>query len=202
MTTYYYSTNVPQANQLIKATQYPIESNFLAINDWISVNHVGFNDATNYGKHTFLSLPSQGSNPTTTSNQMAVFCAPSSGANPYEIYYRYPSSGTIVQLSGSGSGSSGGGVANPGYAYLSSTVFIMWGNATGLVTGSNTITFPSGGGFPAFSSTPYQVYFTPSQGISTAYSQAYISSSSTVSFNLQIPVGGSFTSAYWLALGV
>ncbi len=196
---YTFSTNIPQAAQKISATQAPIENNFLSISELINVNHVGFSDSVNFGMHTYLSLPSQGSNPTTSASEMAVFCAPSSGVNPYEIYYRYPSSGTIVQLSGSGTGT---GAATSGYAYLSSTVFLKWGTATGIATGTNFITFPTGGGLPVFSSTPYQIYYTQASVASSYLIQSYISASSTTQFTLQVPSSGFATSIYWLALGV
>lgn len=200
---YTFATNIPQASQKISATQGPIQSNFQAISELINVNHVGFTDLVNYGKHTYLSLPSQSVAPTTTSTEMAIYCGPSTGANPYEIYYRYPSSGTIVQLSGSGTSTgSGSGVATSGYGYLSSTVFMKWGTATGIATGTNTITFPTGSGIPVFSTTPYQIYFTPAASQTTYLIGSYISSSTTTQFTLQVPTSGFATSIYWLALGV
>jgi hypothetical protein len=200
---YTFSTNVPQAAQKISATQVPIQNNFQAVNELIAVNHVGFTDPDYYGMHTYLSLPAQGSAPTTSSSEMAIYCAASTGANPYEIYYRYPSDGTIVQLSGSSTSTgSGTGVSTPGYAYLSSTVFLMWGTATGITTGANTITFPTTSGFPTFSSTPYQIYYTQASVASSYVIGSYISSSSTTQFVLEVPTSGFATSIYWLALGV
>lgn len=196
---YPFNANVPQAAQLIRATQLPIESNFQSINEWINVNHVGFSDATNFGQHTFLSLPSQGSNPSTSSSEMVVFCAPSTGANPYEIYYRYPSNGTIVQLTGT---SGGPGVTTNGFSYLSDSLFIMWGTQSGIITGANTIVYPTTSGFPVFSSVPYGVYFTPATNSTNAYAQAYVSTPTTTQFVLQVPQSNFATSIYWLALGV
>jgi hypothetical protein len=195
---YTFSTNIPQAAQKINSTQAPIQSNFQAINELITTNHVGFTDPNNSGKHTYLSLPSQGSTPSTGASEMAIFCAPSTGVNPYEIYYRYPSNGTVVQLSGSGTGT---GAATSGYAYLSSTLFMKWGTATGITTGSNTITFPTGGGLPVFN-TIYTVYYTQSSNPSNYKCGSYISSSSTTQFVLTVPTSGFATSIYWLALGV
>ena len=51
---YTFSTNIPQSAQKISSTQAPIQSNFQAINELIDVNHVGFTDAVNFGKHTYL----------------------------------------------------------------------------------------------------------------------------------------------------
>lgn len=200
---YTFSTNIPQSAQKISATQGPIQNNFQAISALINQNHVGFTDAVNYGKHTYLSLPAQDSAPSTSASEMAVYCASSTGANPYEIYYRYPSNGTIVQLSGSSTDSgSSTGVAVDGFAYLSSTVFIKWGTATGITTGANTITFPTSVDIPVFSTTPYQVYYTQSSNPSAYIIGSYISSSSTTQFVLTVPTSGFATSIYWLALGV
>ena len=199
MSNYTFSTNIPESGQKISSTQVPIQSNFQAINEFINVNHVGFTDPNNYGMHTYLSLPAQGSTPSTSSSEMAIFCAASTGTNPYEIYYRYPSDGTIVQLSGSGSGD---GAATDGYAYLSSTVFLKWGTSTGITTGTNTIVFPTTSGFPVFSTTPYQIYYTQASNATVTIIGSYISSSSTTQFTLYVPTSGFASSIYWLALGV
>ena len=198
---YTFSTNIPQSAQKVSATQAQIESNFQAIKELINVNHVGFTDAVNYGKHTFTSLPFQVSDPTTLSGEMALYCKQTvSGPNAAEIFYRYPSNGTVVQLTGN---LTSGGAATNGYAYMSSTVFIMWGTATGIVNGSNTITFPTTSGYPAFSTTPYQIYFTAATNYSNLTSTApYISSSSTTQFTFQVNATNYATSIYWLALGV
>lgn len=195
---YTFATNIPQSGQKISSTQVPMQSNFQSISELIGVNHVGFTDSINYGKHTYLSLPAQSMDPTTSASEMAIYCAASTGVNPYEIYYRYPSSGTIVQLSGSGTGT---GAATSGYAYLSSTVFLKWGTSTGITTGANVITFPTGGGLPAFSSV-YTIYYTQASVATSYLIQSYISSSSTTQFTLQVPTSGFASSIYWLALGV
>ena len=144
-----YISNVPQASQYIRATQKPIQSNFLAISELLSVNHVGFNDAENFGKHNFTSLPSQSVTPTTLSSEMVVYCAPSTGYNPYELFYRYPSNGSVVQLTGTSNSSSD---ITDGYAYISGAqpttnlrAIMKWGLVTGLPSGSvtTTVNFPT-----------------------------------------------------------
>lgn len=197
---YTFSVSVPQANQKISATQTSIQSNFQAVADFIDINHYGFNDE-HYGKHAYTSLVFQDSDPTTLSGEMAVYCKETvSGPNAAEIFVRYPSDGDIVQITG---GLGGGVSATAGFSYMSSTVFMMWGTATGIVSAStNTITFPSGGSFPTFSSAPYTIYFTPVGSYTNVTgSQPYVSSSSTTDFVLTV-VGSNFaTSIYWLAIG-
>jgi hypothetical protein len=197
-----FSTNVPQSSQKIAATQAPIQSNFQAVSDLINTNHIGFNDPVNYGKHNYTSLPFQGSDPITVTGEMAVYSKSTpSGPNLGEIFYRYPSNGTIVQLTGGGNGG-GAGAASPGYSFMSTTVFMVWGLATGIVSsGFNTITFPTGSGFPIFGTTPYQIYFTANGNYSNQSAAAYISSPTTTNFVLTVPNSGYSTSVYWMAIG-
>ena len=202
MANYTFSPNVPQASQKISTTQVPIMSNFQAISELINVNHVGFNNPTDFGKHTVTTFPFQVSDPTTLSGEMAVYSKSTpSGPNAAEIFYRYPSNGTVVQLTGGGA-TGGAGAASPGYSFMSPTVFMMWGLKTGVANGANTIVFPSGGGFPTFGTTPYQIYFTPTgnyTNTSTVY--PYVNSFTTTQFNLQVNATNFATSVYWLAIG-
>ncbi len=194
-----YTANVPQSSQTIAITQTPILNNFQAINEFISVNHVGFDDANNFGKHNFTSLPFQGSDPVTTATEMAVYSkATPGGPNAAEIFYRYPSSGTVVQLSGATSG----GAATNGYAYLSDTVFMKWGTATGInPSSSNVITFPVIVGTPVFTSAPISVYFTPNIVYTPSSGSTYVTSPTTTQFTLQVGSATFATSIYWMAIG-
>ncbi len=197
---YTFSSNVPLSTQKISATQQPILSNFQAVADLINQNHVGFSDSTNYGKHNYTSLPVQSLDPVTNAGEMAVYSKSTpSGPNSAEIFYRYPSNGAIVQLTG---GISGAGASTQGYAFMSSTVFMMWGTATGIVNGSNIIIFSTTAGFPTFGSTPYQLYFTAQGNYSNLTTTSpYITSVTTTQFTFQVNAIGYATSIYWLAIG-
>lgn len=195
-----YSPNVPQANQKISATQNAILSNFQSIPDFLSVNHYGFTDSSNYGKHSYTSLVVQSTDQTTDVSEMAVYAKSTpSGPNAAEIFARYPSNGAVIQLTG---GLGGGISATSGWAYMSSSVFMIWGTATGIVSSaSNTINFPSGGGFPSFSSTPYQVYYSAAETYTNIQASTYISSTSSTNFVLTVPNANYATSIYWMAIG-
>jgi len=194
-----YISNIPQASQYIRATQQPIQSNFSAISELLDVNHVGFSDADNFGKHNFTSLPLQVAAPSTAAGEMALFSLATSDANGIELFYRYPSDGATVQLTGAASG----GIADTsGFAYMSSTVFMMWGTASVVSAGSTTITFPTGGGFPSFSSAPLQLHYQPNTDYTNVNSFTYISSSSTTDFVITAPSANYATSIYWLAIGM
>lgn len=196
-----FSTNVPQAGQKISATQSPIKNNFQAMNELINVNHYGFNDPINYGKHTYTSLPFQISDPTTLAGEMAVYCKATGSPNAAEIFCRYPSDGAVIQLTGGGS-SGGAGASDPGYSYMSSTLFMMWGTASGIINGANVIVFPTGGGFPTFGVSPYQIYFTAGITYTNLTTTVpYITSPTTTQFTLQVNATNYATSIYWLAIG-
>lgn len=194
-----FSTNVPQSSQKISSTQTPIKNNFAAISEIINVNHIGFSDPNDYGKHTFTSLPFQSSNPSTSSTEMAVFSvATPSGPNAAEIFYRYPSDGSVVQLTG-GVGTSIS--ATSGFAYMSTTVAMIWGLKTGIVSSStNTIIFPTGAGFPILTAAP-QIYYTAASNYTNINASTYISSSSSTQFVLTTPQANYATSIYWMAIG-
>ncbi len=149
---YTYTPNIPQATQTRASSQPPLLSNFQAIPELIQVNHVGFNNPADYGKHNFTTFPVQGSAPTTSATEMAVYCAAGAGVNPYELFYRYPSNGTIVQLTGAttADGVSANGFARIAPSPFSSTesIVMKWGTATGILPGDNVITFPVGAGIP------------------------------------------------------
>lgn len=197
---YTFNANVPQAQQLIKVTQPSIESNFQAINELISVNHVNFSDPVNFGKHNFTSFPYQGSDPSTSSSEMALYSKSSTDANGGEIFYRYPNNGTVVQLTPVSGGSSGG--QSNGWVYLSSTVFMKWGTATGILSSTNnTITFPTGGGIPAFTQTPFVIFVSPAANYTfstTGYN--YVNTPTTTTFKYQTQSSYA-TSIYWMAIG-
>jgi hypothetical protein len=196
--TYTFTPNIPQFAQEIKVTQPGILSNFQAINELLSVNHVSFSNPTDFGKHNFTSLQYT-TDPTTTSTEMALYAKSSTDTNGGELYYRYPNSGTVVQLTPVSGGSSGG-VTN-GWVSLSSTVTMKWGTATGIITGSNTITFPTGGGIPAYTTTPFVIFVSPAANYTfTTTAYTYIASSNNLSFVLSIS-GTYATSVYWLAIG-
>jgi hypothetical protein len=198
---YTYTSNIPQANQLIKATQGPILSNFQAINELLSVNHVGFNDSINFGKHTFTSLVFQNSDPTTSANEMALYAKTSTDVNGAEIFYRYPSNGTVVQLTGTTSGNNTGLLNTNGYSYLTSSLFMKWGQVSGIVAGTNTITFPTGGGIPAFTTSVYFVQWSPNSSYTLSTSSGYVTNVTLTNFQIVASTTISST-IYWMALGV
>jgi len=196
---YVYRNNVPQGGNSIAATQMPINSNFQAINEILSVNHVAFNDV-NQGKHKFLTLPFQSSVPVTTSSQMSLYAAVSSDANGSEVFFTYPAAIVGTPLSAMGNLSL---PAVQGWGYLAGSVLMKWGNASGIIAGANVIPFPVASGFPLFSSV-FIVQFTPSVNYAipvSGFPGPYITDITTTTFTFNAPSTIS-TSIYWYAIGV
>jgi hypothetical protein len=191
-----YISNIPQPTQKKSQTQKSILGNFHAIKELIDINHVDFSN-DNYGKHTFLTLPAQGSAPTTTATQMALYAAAIADPNGMEIFYRYPSSGAIGQLT-----SLGGPALNSanGYCYLGGSVLMKWGLATGLVLGDNIITFPVAVGTPVFTTVSI-VQSSPAIGSVAIGNGAFIKTITTTTFTINFP-STVITSVYWYAIGV
>lgn len=195
-----FTPGIPQSSQAIDVTQKPIFNNFQAVAELLAINHVGFYDTTNFGKHTVTSLPIQGSAPATSATEMAIYAATSTDANGIEIYARYPSNGSIVQITGAGGTTSGAVASGSGFSYMPGNVILKWGNASGIVTGTNTIVFPTGGGLPAFASTIFFVQYSPSANYTQA-NVAYVTNITTTSFQLVAPAAISST-IFWMAMGI
>ena len=154
-----YTPNTPQGTQQVNNTQQPINDNFQDIASLFAVNHVPFNTADDFGKHNFVNFVTQSSDPTTASAEMALYTKAVSGdTNGVELFYRYPSNGSVLQLTGvtasSGSTGTGGGafsristsstaVGTPyvGYwQYLSNGILMMTWYVNNGTTTSDTIT--------------------------------------------------------------
>ncbi len=188
-----YTPNVPQAEQKISATQEPILNNFQAINDFFVQNHVGFIDPINYGKHTFTTFPFQSSDPSTDSAEMALYSkATGSGPNPGELFYRYPSDGTVVQMTPIGTGS---GENVPNFCYLAEGLVMFWGIANNLSAGTtNIINLPTGINIPTLSTGILCVDVSPF--ISGTYT-LYVSDTTLTSFTVFTYV----SSLSWMVIG-
>ena len=161
-----YTSTVPQGTQQINNTQQPINYNFQDISALLAVNHVGFNTADTFGTHNFSNFVTQTIDPTTAAAEMALYTKAVTGdTNGIELFYRYPSNGSVLQLTGStassGSTGSGGGLFTnnqsyssvPGsgigqpfsgsWQYLSNGILMMtWQVGNGYEAGSNGSTSP------------------------------------------------------------
>lgn len=144
-----YVSNVPQGNQQINTTQQPIKNNFQDIYDYVSINHVPFNTANDFGKHNYVSYYNQAAIPGASTNQMVFFSQQTT--NEFGLFYQYPNSTIVNQLvsnlptnSGTVPGGNGSGslnivsFASSGYQYLTGPILMMFGIIS-LVTPNNSV---------------------------------------------------------------
>jgi len=200
-----YSANVPQSSQYIRATQQPILNNFQAISEFVNVNHVGFTNSTDYGKHNFTSFPFQVTDPNTGPVEMAIYCKETpGGTNAAEIFYRYPNNGDVIQLTNNNSLSNYSLLAQNGYAILTdSNVGIIWGRADGLNVGGtsqNDVTLPAG----ISTSNAYGLYTPIGSFSSSQLMYLMTGSASGTTFRLTQNTSGSQVngpSVYWMFIG-
>ena len=115
-----YNNNIPQASDQLSQSQADILANFQAIKTLVDINHVTF-DVANQGKHKWVSMPVQSSDPTTAASEMAMYTKSVSGVP--ELFIRRQSDGSVLSCTQAT-------LANPGYTYLPSGLLIKWGTAS------------------------------------------------------------------------
>jgi hypothetical protein len=137
--TYTYTSNTPQSPNPMNGTQPLIRANFQAIEELISVNHVGFNQS-NSGKHNFISLLNTTS-PGPMSGEIILFSQVTGSPNPCELFIQYPTDSSASQLQISDpipatpTGVSGGN-ASQGWCSFPSGMIFRWGTFTAAANSS------------------------------------------------------------------
>lgn len=171
-----YVPNVPQGNQQVNNTQQPINTNFQDISELIGINHIPFNTANTFGKHNFVTYYNQSSAPGAATNEMVMFSQTIN--NDTQLYYQYPNSSTVYQLTG-GSGTNTGGVngngagfvgtstygGNYGYQYLTGSMLMQFGlfqltavpSTSITYSGTQTFSWANLGMPVAFTQTPFYI---------------------------------------------
>lgn len=92
-----YSPNSPQTGDSLGSTRDVIRTNFQQIDVVNSVNHIAFNEA-NKGKHKFVQMPEQTSNPTTAADEGALFTKVGSDPAETDLYFRAEGDGNVYQM--------------------------------------------------------------------------------------------------------
>lgn len=101
-----YNPNTPLATNPINQTQAPIQTNFASIMSLIDINHVDFSDPIDYGKHNVVDLVTQGADPGTTANEMALYTKMVAGSP--ELFLQEANNGAVISLSTSVTASAAG----------------------------------------------------------------------------------------------
>lgn len=136
-----YQSNKPLPTDRLKDSQSDIQANFLSLyNAWI-VNHVTFDDA-NAGKHAYIQFPEQVSNPTTSSNEIALFSKENGGVA--QLFLRRESNGTVVNITNDLSATTNG------WTRLINGLILKWETFTVPRNTLSTVTFAVNPAIPAF----------------------------------------------------
>jgi len=137
-----YNGLIPQATDLISASQPQILANFTAIETFVTVNHVGFASA-DQGKHKFVTFPVQAVTPATVAGDVALFSKASALTGKNELFFQDGSGNplNIVPFTASDP-------AVTGWAYLPSGILMKWGTLAG--NGSSVFAFPVAANIPVF----------------------------------------------------
>lgn len=93
-----YRKAIPLATERPSVSQPKIKENFTQINDQFGVDHTELEESTQQGKHKKVTLYEQASDPTTTSDEIAIYTK--EGADGTEIYFRKENDGEVIKLVG------------------------------------------------------------------------------------------------------
>lgn len=148
-----YISNIPQSTDLFSASQPQILGNFGAIKTLIDINHVDFADATNQGKHNFVSFFPQSSTPTlNNTTDVIAYGMISSLTSQNEIFISKVNQATVTLIQSTASilsTTSAPAIFSSGWTYMPSGILLKWG-ANISANGVTVITFPTGSNIPAF----------------------------------------------------
>jgi len=185
MSTYF--PNIPEPTDNPSDSQAQLQSNFQALNNAISRNHIAMTDTSNSGKHEFLQMPEQAVPPTTISNEGGVYTKDVGGNT--QLFYREESNGKELQLTNSFSGTSNGSFTLPG------GLFYQWG-VENSVTNLSTVTFPT-----PFVAVPFNVQLQIIQD-STASNIINVRNSGLTNTAFQVSTTAGALKIFWLAIGL
>ena len=140
-------------------TRKDIQENFSAIDTAWDINHIGIGDS-GQGKHNYVSLPEQGSAPTTAAAELALFTQdPTVTTDGAELYFRRESNGTVYPMTESNKIAGADTPLSVGWTMLPSGILIKWGTID-TAGGDAGITFPTGTTDKAFTAA-YRAFLTP-----------------------------------------
>jgi len=125
---------VPQTNQNLNQTQNPILQNFSTIDSAFSVNHVPYGSSSPAaGKHNFVSMPAQLSDPGTIAGEMALYTKLVAGTA--QLFLQTDNSAAVLNISSALLTTANSSTTLP------SGVIVKWGTATSASNGLSTVAF-------------------------------------------------------------
>lgn len=147
-----YQPNVPLSGQSLGITKGPINTNFTALNTFLSVNHVPLNDS-GQGKHFFVEMPNQAAKPATLVNESGLYAASVSGVS--NVFFRPENQaanvGNTYQLTRDISAQIATFGTNPGWTFLPGNLILMYGKTNFAAGFGGTVNYPFSFTNPVFS---------------------------------------------------
>jgi len=210
-----YLPNIPQPTDNISDSQGQILGNFQQLQTSFSVNHVPLTTASNNGKHTFIEMPTLGSDPTlppgllsgegtlfvnTKSSVRELYYTPDVSGNSYRLTAtstlhfptfststNYPSATSLTQFGG--------------WTFLGGGMLLQYGfeKLPGSSSPTGTLPFPR-----SFSGAPFSVQLTLNATNSATANENTIfvvGSPSSSSFVWGFTGSTSYNFFYWMAIG-
>lgn len=183
---------MPLPTQTLGQTNNLIKQNFNNISTNWQVNHVDWDSGTDSGKHKFVTMPEQGSDPVTAANEMAIYTKAVSGIT--QMFLRNEGNGAAVNFSGLYTFPGGPwALGSQGSTTLPSGLILKWG-FNSVTAGSGTISFALSGSYPT---TLFAVFITPSVVTNATVS---VNARTLANFTVNCSTA-STTSFYWFAIG-
>jgi hypothetical protein len=128
----------------------PIRTNFQIIEDDFAVNHVAYNEAGE-GKHKFLQMPEQTSDPATATNEVALYAKEGVGPAEANLFLRDENSagggGNVYQMTRTDDtnyATFAQNTSTKGWTFVAGGMLLSYGLATssGASLPNTTVTFP------------------------------------------------------------
>ncbi len=191
-----YQSTIPAATDKLSDSQLDLQNNFIALNTYLTVNHVAFNGA-DQGKHKMVTFTDQSASvPAPSGTELAMY---------YATDPAYPLLGQQLWIQ-TGAGSKlpliASNQATTGYTILPSSIKLAWAEVTWVTAGSHTFNLNAanlGASFPGFSSAVYNVQLTSTSAANDIYVVSIGAGPTyTVTYNVTDTTG----SAYLFAIGL
>jgi len=146
-----YVKDMPNASDIPSVSQAQLKINFQSLFSWSALDHESLTSgAAFFGKHRFCTLTPQGAGNATLANEVSLYSKSLGGAQT--LYFRRPSSGTEIPLTGPIDPI----VAANGCTFLPGGLMLQWGQTGGIASNANAVI----GFSSAFSGNAYSVTVT------------------------------------------
>lgn len=193
-----YNPLKPNPSDFLEDSSTDIQGNFAQANNVMQVNHYPFDDTTpNKGKHQFVTMPAQASDPTTIAGETVVYCK--NDTNPIEpnIYMRAESSGFIYQLTKTISASTASFGASAGWTFLPGGLIAIYGTDLPPNTSTRSVNLN-----PNLSADPFLVFLTLKMNATGTYPSYAVLNVSTTNFTYNVSSVTNLSAVYWIAIGI